>query len=139
MDIIIPTVSGVVFLSLVIFVIKYLKNGFSNFAINKRIYFMVCFSTILTFMSMLILILRIKAYDMFTLYMVLGTVFCITLIFILYYLSKLYLNRQCPNYVLYIRIPRYCIFVASTLSAVSISILLGWGIYVIVFLLKLNF
>jgi hypothetical protein len=130
MDVLFASMAGVVFSLLIGVMIHNLAYNAHKGITNNREYFLPCFSMILTFPSMLLLIDRIRIYSKYVSYLVAGTIFCIIMFLaiyvMLYYFDRVFLKRQSPERKNYNATKWPYIFVASAVSSVSISVLLGW-------------
>ena len=135
MDFLIAVLAGISFsLSSTVMFFSLIHNA-KNSIIKAYVYFIPCSSTILTLPSALLLILRVLECKKHTLYLLTGLMICIILIVTLYALmsnfDRTYIKGLYPAEVIYFGAPWYYILVCATTSGVSISVLLGWFLYII--------
>jgi len=135
MDFLIAVLAGISFsLSSTIMFFMLIHNAKSG-TITAQVYFIPCCSTILTLPSALLLMLRVLACKKHTLYLLTGVMICIILIVALYALmskfDRTYIKGLYPAEVIYFGAPWYYILVCAVTSGVSISVLLGWFLYII--------
>lgn len=133
-DFIFAAITGFVFsilTSIMIFLlIKNTRKGLKN----NRVYFIPCFSIFITFLSFLLLNVRIQTYDNYIFFLLGGSIFYVFLSIILYSMlckfDRIYLKNLSPSKTTYLNTPRSYIFVASTTSSSTILILIAWVIYI---------
>ena len=134
MDFIFAAIAGTSFSILITIMLIMLIRNAQRGIINHKIYFLPCCQMIFTFISLLLLIFRIQKYDAYSLYLAVGAMCCAILSAInyimLYYFDTVSLKKQYPEGLLYINAPKYYLIVVSIVSSITISVLLGWFIYI---------
>ena len=129
-DFLYGAIAGIIFSVLITaMLLIQIRNAKKSLA-DKRSFLFPCFSMPATLFSVLLLILRLKKYDMYLLHLVTGMVLCIilTIVFyvLLYCFDKFYLRYKYQDSASYISTQLYFTLITATASSTAITTLLGW-------------
>lgn len=129
-DFLYGAVAGIIFSILItVMLLKQIRNA-KKLIVDNRTYLFPCSVTPVTFFSVLLLTLRLKKYDTYLIYLVVGMVLCIilTIVFyvLLYCFDKFYLRYKYQDIASYVSTPWYFTLITAIASSTAFTTLLGW-------------
>lgn len=123
--------NGFVFSMLFSVMIFLQKNNANKNIVDNRVYMLPWLNSIPAFISCLLLIKRIKIYNTAIIGIV---VFCILLTAVLYILFYNYDRKSLKDWYsdnkIYTGAPKYFLFFTALVSAITMSVILGWAVLV---------
>lgn len=130
MDYIFASITGIFFSILCGLMLFILTQKAQKGVEKNKVYFLPCFSSPLIFISSVSLIRRIQVYEGYLYYLLIGTILCVLLTVtdyaMLRYFDRTYLENCFPVNTVHIQAPWYYLVISAMVSAVAITVLLGW-------------
>lgn len=129
-DFIFAAVGGFI-ISILIFTMLFIQiNNAKKNIIDKRVYMLSWFSSLPALISFIFLVKKIKVYDSYILFVIIGTVIYLLLTIIIYfvllYYDRSYLKKLYNDNIEYSGVPNYMLLITGLDSSLSFSVVLGW-------------